>query len=230
MMMSDLKTPVSGRQFAKMVGQAESAVRKAVARQSIVAGRTPEGKFIPEVAAREWGKAILHEYGGSVSKPAPAVKQVVKSAKPKVVTLKPKPVKRGPKPKEKPLPITVEEFLAEDDTELPNDLTDEEIHSDPLELSERSTKVDADRVQAIYKAKMAEITYQKARGDLIPREKLKVLFEYGANIRSAIKNIPKLVLDDILANSHDRQVASIIFDEAIDKVLEELSDPEKLNL
>lgn len=219
--MLDLKTPVSQRQFAKMVGQAESAVRKAVSRQSIVAGRNADGKIIPEIAAREWGKVILPEFSG---KPAKAIKP-----KPAAV-VKPALAKRGPKPKEKPLPVTADEFLHEDDDDLPDDITEEEIHGDTMELSEKSSKADADRVQAIYKAKMAEIAYQKSRGDLIPREKLKVLFEYGANIRSAVKNLRNTVLDDIIANANDRQVASIIFDEAIDKTLEELSDPEKLNL
>lgn len=216
----DLKTPVSQRQFAKMVGQAESAVRKAIARQSIVKGRNADGKIIPEVAAAEWGKAILPEFGGQ-----PATVRV----RP-VAVKKPLPAKRVYKLKEKPLPVTADEFLHEDDADLPDDITEEEIEGDPMELSEKSTKVDADRVQAIYKAKMAEIAYQKARGDLIPREKLKVLFEYGSTIRSSFKNLRNLVLDDIIANANDRQVASIIFDEAIDKILEELSDPEKLNL
>lgn len=205
-----------------MVGQAESAVRKAVARHSIVAGRTTDGKFIPEVAAREWGKVILPEFCGADVKSLPA--------KPAVSVVKSTPAKRGPKPKDKPLPVTAEEFLNEDDGELPDDITEEEISGDPMVLGKKSTKIDADRVQAIYKAKMAELAYQERKGEMIPRAKMKVLFEYGATVRSAIKNLRNIVLDDIIANAHDRQIASIIFDEAIDKVLEELSDPEKLNL
>lgn len=225
----DLNKPVSQRQFAKMVGQAESAVRKAVSRQSIVEGRNSEGKIIPAIAAREWGKAILPEFGGGLSRVTRVKNMGTKPpSKTKVSDYAPpKPVR--PK-KEKPLPVTAEEFLHEDDDALPDDITKEEIEGDTMELTERSTKVDADRVQAIYKAKMAELAYQERRGDMIPRAKMKVLFEYGANIRSAIQGLKSRVLDDILANAHDRQLASMIFEEAIDKTLEELSDPEKLNI
>jgi hypothetical protein len=222
----DLSKPVSGRQFAKMVGLSETAVRKAVERRSIVAGKTPEGKFIPEVAAEEWGQAILPEY--TANEKAPAAKVVTAIAK--AVNIKANPAKRTRDKKENSLPVTAEEFLKEDDGELPDDITEEEIKSEPLKLTDSSTKVDADRVQAIYKAKMAELAYQERRGDMIPRVKMKVLFEYGANIRSAIQGLKSRVLDDILANAHDRQLASMIFEEAIDKTLEELSDPEKLNI
>lgn len=213
----NLKEPVSGRQFAKMVGQSEGAVRKAAKNHSILEGRTADGKFIPEVAAREWGKMILPEYSNGNVSAAPKKKPaaVKKNAKPKPA-------------KEKPEPVTAEDFM----DEIMSEDVDLEVSPDeePGELNDNSPKHEAERRTAIFKARMAELAYLEKKGDMIPRSKMKVLFEYGANIRSAVKNLRNLVLDDIIANANDRQVASIILDEAIDKVLEELSDPEKLNL
>lgn len=54
---------VSYRQFAKMVGATEGAVRKAVGRGTIVRGvignDTANPKILPTVAAQEWGKVII---------------------------------------------------------------------------------------------------------------------------------------------------------------------------
>ena len=85
----DLYAPVSGRQFGKMVGQTEGAVRKAKGRFSIIEGITADGKFIPIIAANEWGKEILPEFlNGTVQNMPPKIE------KPKVVKVeKPKPEK-----------------------------------------------------------------------------------------------------------------------------------------
>lgn len=218
----NLKEPVSGRQFARMVGQSEGAVRKAAKNHSILDGRTADGKFIPEVAAREWGKIILPEYSGVKSPPVPVPKKNTAVSPKKTAVPKRKPVK------EKPEPVTADEFL----DEIMNEGEEIDVSPDeePTELSDRSPKHEAERRTAIFKARMAELAYQEKKGEMIPRSKMKVLFEYGATIRSAVKNLRNVVLDDIIANANDRQVASMIFDEAVDKMLEELSDPEKLNL
>lgn len=223
----DITTPVSGRQFAKMVGQAESAVRKAVSRQSIVAGRNAAGKFIPEIAAREWGKVLIMDCDGNpiASGPVKQVRQVVKPTTVKSARVsKPVPIKRGPKPKEKPLPVTADEFLHEDDGELPTDITDDEIHGDTMELSEKSSKVDADRVQAIYKAKMAELAYLERRGDMIPFAKVdKVLFLYGGEIRNIFEALPVQVIDEIRSKK-ERHEALRVLNEAVNNALEILTD------
>lgn len=221
----NIKTPVSGRQFAKMVGQAESAVRKAVSRQSIVAGRNAAGKFIPEIAAREWGKVLIMDCDGNpiASGPVKQVRQVVKPATVKPVVAD-KPVKRGPKPKEKPLPVTADEFLHEDDGDLPTDITKDEIEGDPMALTEKSTKVDADRVQAIYKAKMAELAYLERRGDMIPFAKVdKVLFLYGGEIRNIFEALPVQVIDEVRSKK-ERHEALRVLNEAVNNALEILTD------
>lgn len=215
----DLNTPVSNRLFAKMVGAAESAVRKAVARKSIVAGKTTDGKIIPAIASVEWGKAILPEYAGKTTQAKPAPIRAVR------------PPKEKPKRavKEKPLPVTADDWLHDDDGDLPS-VTAEEVAAEPEEFNLNSSKIEADRRQAVYKAKMAELAYLERKGDMIPRSKLKVLFEYGANIRTSFEGLRQRLLDDILANAEDRQVAARLFDEEIHKTLTDLADPLRLNL
>lgn len=215
----DLKKPVSGRQFAKMVGQSEGAVRKAVSRNSILKGVTADGKYIPEIAAAEWGKKILPEF----LKPQPAKTKAVKLAPQKKTPeikiekkLKPDDIIKG---------ILDEEY--DDEFKFP-EIDDDEIEDGPL--NENSSKAEAERKLAIYKAQIMELGYQEKKGEMIPKSKLKVLFEYGAQIRSSFESLPDKLLDEILANADDRQVAKRIFVEGIHETLTNLSDPEKLNL
>lgn len=201
--MFDLKTPVSGRQFAKMVGRAESAVRKARDRQSIIEGFTADGKFIPEIAAREWGVEILSEFGGSVSKTPTPIK--IKPSK--------------PSKKEKPDPVTADEFINEMMHEPVAKVSQEEIdefdeHFE-IEVSEGTSKVEAERQIAIFKAKMARLAYEEKKGTMINIEKLKVIYEHGALLRSEIEGIPDRIIDEVLANAEDRKAAKRILVEEI---------------
>ena len=84
----DLLKPVSGRQFAKMVGvSSDNAVRKAVVRGSILRGYIKSEKmFIPKIAADEWGKDILPEYGGQKPRNVPRMEN--KPPTPKLKTEK----------------------------------------------------------------------------------------------------------------------------------------------
>lgn len=213
----DLKKPVSGRQFAKMVGQGETAVRKAVARGSILKGKTEDGKYIPMIAAREWGKEILPEFAGGVGVtfPPPAKSET------KPAAAKPK---RSPSAKD--MPTTPQELIDMEDD--PDDGDQDDIESGPL--TENSPKHEAERRTAIFKAMTAELIYQEKKGEMIPRSKMRVLYEYGAQIRSVFEGLPSKVIDDMLAAAEDRPVALRILVEAIHDALNSLSDPEKLNM
>lgn len=210
--MFDLKTPVSGRQFAKMVGRAESAVRKARDRQSIFEGVTADGKFIPEVAAREWGVPILPEFGGTEIV-IPVVKKTAKPAKVKT---------------DKPDPITADEFINEMMHEPVAKVSKKEIEEfdedEEQEMSEGTTKVEAERCIAIYKAKMAELAYKEKKGAMINIDKLKVIYEYGTQLRSDIEGIPDRIIDEVLANAEDRKAAKRILTEEIYNTLNRLSE------
>ena len=232
----DLYEPVSGRQFGKMVGQTEGAVRKAKNRFSIIEGITPDGKFIPIIAANEWGKEILPEFlNGAVQNfppkiEKPKVVKVEKQKPAKIVIEKPVVVKHSePKiekvaktqkqKKQKHEAETVEEIVAEIMHEkLPtadaDDLSDESVSE---ELDDRILKPEAERVTAVLKAKILQITYQEKQKQLVPIEKVnKVYFDFGVEIRNTFEALPNQVIDKIRAcdNRHEalRVLNTAIFD------------------
>lgn len=228
----DLNTPVSGRQFAKMVGQAESAVRKAKTRGSIIKGITDDGKFIPSVAANEWGKSILPEFGGSVKKTVEVKKTVpVEKKIPKRTTTNETSfeIQAGIKAskKQKKEPETIEEFVDEIMHErLPSakadDLDDETVSE---ELDDRIQKPEAERVTAVLKAKILQITYAEKKGELVPIDKVNsVLFGYGQEIRNAFESVPDRIIDRILSVAEKRHEARKILVDEIHNTLELLAD------
>lgn len=209
----DLNLPVSGRQFAKLTGQSEGAVRKAKNRGSIIAGLTSDGKFIPAIASNEWGKEILPEFLGNVKKSVPKKLQLVKP----VPAIK----------KQKKEPETIEEFVNEIMHEkLPDadadDLDDETVSE---ELDDRIQKPEAERVTAVLKAKILQITYKEKQGQLVPIDKVNtVLFGYGQEIRNAFESVPDRIIDKILAVADKRHEARRILADEIQDTLELLAD------
>ncbi len=230
----DLKTPVSIRQFAKMVGRAESAVRKARDRQSISEGVTTDGKLIPEIAAREWGVEILPKFGGQPAKLVSVKKPdigntdtVVKRDTPKLVKIV-KEKKPARKPALKKQPTTADEFVEEMMHELSVKITQEEVDNfddeEEGEISEGTTKVEAERRIAIYKAKMAELAYKEKQKQLVDVSVVNTaLFSFGAEIRSAVEGITNRSIDKILAVG-SRHEAKRILDEEIYDTLNLLAD------
>jgi phage terminase Nu1 subunit (DNA packaging protein) len=211
----DLTKPVSGRELARLTGQSEGAVRKAKNRGSILKGLTADGKFIPSIASNEWGKPILKEFfSDSVEAKKPVVKKL-DSVKTKV-----------PK-KEKKEAETIEEFVNEIMHEkLPSaeadDLDDETVSE---ELDDRIQKPEAERVTAVLKAKILQITYKEKQGQLVPIDKVNsVLFGYGQEIRNAFESVPDRIIDRILAVAEKRHEARKILVDEIHDTLELLAD------
>lgn len=215
--MTDLNKPVSRREFAKMVGQSEGAVRKAILRNSIKKGITEDGKIIPSVASSEWGKAILKSY---INIPVVEKKVVVK----KIVVAKPPPLKPNPVKKEKKEAETYDEVVAEIMTAPLPKVTQEDLDNEPLtELSDKDDKVEAERRASITKARILELSYLEKKGQLIDRSKIaKVLFGYGQEIRVSFEGLTNISLDKIRA-SKSRHEAKRIMDEEIHKILNEVS-------
>lgn len=212
----DLKKPVSGRQFAKMVGQAESAVRKAVTRGSIIEGRTPDGKLIPEVAAREWGKDILPEYVGSEKTVKPAKKDVEK----------PDPKKPTTRKRKTPELTTAEEVVKSVLSEHSEEVDEEDLEDEDVEkeLSDKIKKPEAERVTSILKAKILQIALREKQGELISRKKVTpILFAYGQEIRVALEGLSNRTIDKILA-CNTRNEAKRVMDEEIHNTLNMLAD------
>ena len=165
----DLNKPVSGREFARMVGQTEGAVRKAKNRGSISKGVDANGKFIPSIASEEWGKEILPEFK------KPIKKVDVEIIKPTVK-------------KEKKEPENFEEIVADIMHEkLPkanaSDLDDDISDND---LEDTMSKIEAERITSILKAKILKIELNKRKGELVPIEKVNsVLFSALYSVTNA---------------------------------------------
>lgn len=219
----DLNIPVSGRQFAKMVGQSEGAVRKAVERGSIVKGYTADKKLIPLIASNEWGKPILKEFLDSEN-----IKQLYDTTidKIKQESKKQAPVKKSPAPKkQKKEPQTADEVVAElMDDPLPH-LSDDEINEDvDQDLDDKILKPEAERITAILKAKILQLALKEKQGKLVPIDKVNsVLFGYGQEIRNTFEALPAQVIDRIRA-CDNRHEALRVLNDAIFDALNLLAD------
>lgn len=216
----DLTKPVSGRELARLTGQSEGAVRKAKNRGSILKGLTADGKFIPAIASNEWGKPILKEFLSNT--------EIVTEFKKITAPKKTASVKPIPTPKKtKKEPETIEEFVDEIMHEkLPSadadDLDDETVSE---ELDDRIQKPEAERVTAVLKAKILQITYKEKQGQLVPIDKVNsVLFGYGQEIRNAFESVPDRIIDRILAVAEKRHEARKILVDEIHDTLELLAD------
>lgn len=214
----DLTKPVSGRELARLTGQSEGAVRKAKNRGSILKGLTADGKFIPSIASNEWGKPILKEFLNESENKYEVKKQIVKKTQ-SVKTTVPKKQKKEAETIEE----VVEEIMHE---KLPSaeadDLDDETVSE---ELDDRIQKPEAERVTAVLKAKILQITYKEKQGQLVPIDRVNsVLFGYGQEIRNAFESVPDRIIDRILAVSEKRHEARKILVDEIHDTLELLAD------
>ena len=227
----DLNKPVSGRELARLTGQTEGAVRKAKNRGSIVNGLTPDGKFIPLIASKEWGKPILKQFLSEKTTVKTVAKTAVKPAIKKTPLVKKTPsVKLVPTPKKpKKEPETFDEVIDEIMHEkLPSaradDLDDETVSQD---LDDRIDKPEAERITSVLKAKILQITYAEKKGELVPIDKVNsVLFGYGQEIRNAFESVPDRIIDRVLAVSDKRHEAKRILEQEIYETLNLLADIE----
>lgn len=216
----DLNKPVSGRELARLTGQSEGAVRKAKNRNSIINGLTSDGKFIPAIAAKEWGKEILPEFRGGVKKTV-EIKKSIPVKKP--TSVKPIPVPKKPKKEAETYDDVVDEIMHE---KLPkadaDDLDDETVSED---LEDSIPKTEAERITSVLKAKILQITYAEKKGELVPIDRVNtVLFGYGQEIRNAFESVPDRIIDKILAVSDKRHEARRILADEIQDTLELLAD------
>lgn len=224
----DLSKPVSARLFAKMVGVgSDNAVRKAVARQSIIKGYdATTKKLIPEIAAREWGKEILPEFLAPATKPVSAVSSLpAKKVKPKPSTSK----DISDSVLDNAAAVLKEamaEKLPHVNIEDVGNVEDDEPEDDTLnegadrELGGKVAKTEAERVSAIFKAKILQLAYKEKRGQMVPIAKVNtVLFSYGQEIRTAVEGIPNRVIDKIRATDTRHEALRILEEEVYNTLI-----------
>jgi len=222
----DLNKPVSGRELARLTGQSEGAVRKAKNRGSILEGLTADGKFIPAIACNEWGKPILQEFlspenikevfdkSMRVLKISAAIEKKTPSAK----TTVPKKQKKEAETIEE----VVEEIMHEKlPTAEADDLTDETVSAD---FDGYIDKPEAERVTAVLKAKILQITYKEKQGQLIDKSKINpILFGFGQEIRMSLEGLSNRIVDDI-RGAKTRPEAKRLIDEEVYRILNNISD------
>lgn len=214
---------ISYSHFARLTGTSEGAVRKAIIRGSISKGVDLSLKKINAyIASNEWGKPILKEFltDDEIVTEFKKITAPKKSASVKSISV---PVQK----KQKKEAETIEEFVEEIMNEkLPtansDDLDDETVSE---ELDDRIQKPEAERVTAVLKAKILQITYKEKQGQLVPIDKVNsVLFGYGQEIRNAFESVPDRIIDRILAVSNKRHEAKKILEEEIYDTLKLLAD------
>lgn len=94
---------------------------------------------------------------------------------------------------------------------------------DTIHIRKNASLSEAKRVEAIAKAKLAQIELEKTKGSLVEKKEVyKELFAVGQEIRSALQGIPDKYIDNILACSTRSESHAMLF-EAITEALAGLS-------
>jgi hypothetical protein len=206
---------ISIREFARQLGVSDTSIHKAIKAGKIVKGldRTNPRKPI------NYAIAIV-ELKGSY-----APMKVQNTALDKVMNepiAKKEPVKLTPKPQyKKPF---------DDDSDIPEDVEDDGEGDDQektIKVKNRATYNEAKRVEAVVKARTAQLEYEQLKGKLVDsKEVYKELFAVGQTVRAAMQGIPDKYLDNLLA-CDSRSEAHELLTKAITQALEELSNATK---
>lgn len=204
---------VSIREFSRMVGVSDTAVRKAIAAGYIVNGviglDTKRPKIDVAVASAEWGKPVVNDPEPGPQKPA--VPPIPKRAP-----------KRDPKPSVVPTEDDDDEDSDDDDIEG----LVEGAGADPANLGDLTSMVEAKRVEAVLKAKKLKIQIAEMEGSLVNKEAVyKKLFDKGQQVRAAIMSIPDRITANLLACKSVVEANNLLTDELMN-ALEKLSTDE----
>lgn len=210
----DTTANISIREFARQLGVSDTSIHKAIKAGKIVKGldRTNPRKPI------NYAIAIV-ELRGSY-----APMKVQNTALDKVMNepLKKEPVKLTPKPQyKKPL---------DEDSDNPDDIEDDgegEEQEKTIKVKNRATYNEAKRVEAVVKARTAQLEYEQLKGKLVDsKEVYKELYAVGQTVRAAMQGIPDKFIDNLLA-CETRSEAHEMLTKAITEALEELSNATK---
>lgn len=198
---------VSIREYARLVGCSDAAVRKAIAAgkitaRSILDAGTIRPKIVPHLADEDWGKNhnpnyqrndnIRHRLAGDPS-PAPVA---------------PAPAAPKAKPLSDPAPVAP--------AQAPSP-----IPSNGKSLAELK------RLKAEVDVQMAALGLKEKRGQLVDKDTVyREFFAFGQEVRQAFQMLPDRVIDEIMASS-SRQQAHKLLAEEIDAVLLRLSEMQK---
>ena len=100
----------------------------------------------------------------------------------------------------------------------------------PEKPTDELTLTEAKRRHEIVKVKIKEAELEEKMKRLVNAEEMrKRFFDYGVEIRKALKHVPSKVVDDVRA-SETRNEGLLIIDKAIDEALQKIVDIEKRKL
>ena len=97
-------------------------------------------------------------------------------------------------------------------------------------IPDSTSKSEADRLIALYKAKRARLEYEEVEGNLINKGLVySKLFDFAQQVRDKLLNVPDRVVDNVRAAVGRNQAIKIMGDE-IASALHVLSDTESLEI
>lgn len=207
---------VSFREFARLTGTSDGAVRKAVKRGSIVRGLVVDGDkttVIPSIASEEWGKALIDH--------TPAVDPV--SEFPPIEFADGTIIQVNSDLDREPVTIT----YANTNPETPGDEAGEEDTDDDKaavkafmkSIPQGTSKIEAERLISVFKAQKAKRELEILEDKYVPKDLVfKNLFDFSAMMRDNFLNVPERIIDNVLA-ADTRNEAMIIMKTEISTVL-----------
>jgi hypothetical protein len=216
--------PVSFREFARLTGTSDGAVRKAIARESIKEGLVDDGgkvKILPSVASKEWGKPIIS--ADPVPKDATAQGAL---AKDELIALA---TSWAEKPDISNVPTKGKDLAGEPVAEeVAPGLADDELSDEDIEviaeIKDNTSKAEAERQIAVFKARKAKAEFLKVSGELVEKSVVyQQLFDFATVIKQAIMNVPDRCIDNVLA-ADNRNEAQITMSNELADALTSLSN------
>lgn len=185
------------RELARFIGVSDNTVRKAIT-----------SKKIPETCINR----------SNPNRPEIYVKRALEAWGKKFTpgTVQSKPLRdklKGPRPEKEPEPAIKQKPII--------DLSDL-VEGEEIIISNSAEFEEAKRVEAITKARSAQLELAKAKGKLVERTKVdNELFDLGVIIRTSLQGIPDKHIDNIRAAGTRQEAHSIMY-KAITESLEAL--------
>lgn len=97
-------------------------------------------------------------------------------------------------------------------------------------IPDNTSKSEADRMIAVFKAKKARLEYMQTEGDLIDKGLVySRLYDFAGIVRDALMNVPDRIIDDVLA-ADGRNKAIIILGNEIASALTALSKTDEFEI
>lgn len=204
---------MSFREFARQLNISEGSVRKAIKAGKISGASLDQSnpkrpKIHLEKGKADWKKNYYPEYTQSESLEAALYKNPETGP-----TIDPPQIQTPPAL----IPVLVTENSRAGSSRSAEPGTTENVsveNDDIIELSKFAETAEARRVEAIAKAKTAQLDYNERKGRLVDKSAVyKELFAIGQAIRAALQGIPDKIIDELLACTDRNDAHKLLYRE-----------------